>query len=194
MTLTEAHWPFRTACTLAIAMIQIKHLPVIVAVICEQELSCSIRTATDLTDLPFTDFFAAGFIDCLFFGATLKKVPHGAWFSLGLGVVLLVLLLLWAWARGLEEKFDHLHRYRLSEVMRPKRDEKTLEDAPEPVQLSSNLKEEDIASLSAIASEVGQSTTLPTVPALRRFKTKLPSYEAIDGSPLARLPVFAVYV
>ncbi|KAG0655829.1 hypothetical protein C6P46_000681 [Rhodotorula mucilaginosa] len=163
---------FITTCTLAIAMIQIKHLPVIVAVIY---------------------FFAAGFIDCLFFGATLKKVPHGAWFSLGLGVVLLVLLLLWAWARGLEEKFDHLHRYRLSEVMRPKRDEKTQEDAPEPVQLSSNLKEEDIASLSAIASEGGQSTTLPTVPALKRFKTKLPSYEAIDGSPLARLPVFAVF-
>lgn len=104
-----------------------------------------------------------------------------------------MLLLLWAWARGLEDKFDHLHRYRLSEVMRPKRDEKGDDDAPAPLQLP-NLKEEDIASLSAIASREGTSTTLPTVPALRRFKTKLPAYEAVNGSPLARLPVFALYV
>ncbi|GAA5873740.1 hypothetical protein JCM3774_000155 [Rhodotorula dairenensis] len=162
---------FITTCTLAIAFIQVKHLPVYVAIIY---------------------FFASAFIDCLFFGATLKKVPHGAWFSLGLGVLLLVLLLLWAWARGLEDKFDHLHRYRLSEVMRPKREEKSEDDAPAPPQLP-NLKEGDIASLTAIASNEGTSTTLPTVPALRRFKTKLPSYEAIDGSPLARLPVFALF-
>lgn len=36
--------------------------------------------------LAFFVFFA--FVDGLFFGASLRKVPHGAWFPLGIGCLL----------------------------------------------------------------------------------------------------------
>ncbi|GEM10143.1 hypothetical protein Rt10032_c10g4160 [Rhodotorula toruloides] len=62
------------------------------------------------------------FIDGLFFGALLKKVPTGPYFSIGLATILLALLLAWSWARGLEEQFDKNRRCRLSEVMKLSRD------------------------------------------------------------------------
>lgn len=56
-----------TTTLIAVAIPFVKHLPYIFG-------------------LTFLLFF--GFLDGLFWGASLKKVPHGAWFPLGLGGIL----------------------------------------------------------------------------------------------------------
>ncbi|GAA6026040.1 hypothetical protein JCM11491_002521, partial [Sporobolomyces phaffii] len=45
------------------------------------------------------------------------NIGLSAWFTLTLGLVLLLLMLSWTWVKKLEDKFDALHRYRLTEVM-----------------------------------------------------------------------------
>ncbi|KAL8280080.1 hypothetical protein RQP46_007410 [Phenoliferia psychrophenolica] len=87
---------FITTSMLAISMVRLKHLPVIAS-------------------LAFFVFF--GFLDGLFWGSALRKVPHGAWFPLGMGVVLCLMLLFWTWARGLEDAFDARHRHPLNEFL-----------------------------------------------------------------------------
>ena len=57
------------------------------------------------------------FIDCLFWGATLKKVPQGAWFPLGLGMLLMLLMQFWKWAKNLEDKSDMRERIKLSRLL-----------------------------------------------------------------------------
>ncbi|GAA6004079.1 hypothetical protein JCM10207_002415 [Rhodosporidiobolus poonsookiae] len=140
----------------SLAIVQIKHLPVVLAV---------------------AYFLGSGFIDGLFLGATAKKVPHGAWFPLGLAAVLLLVLLLWSWAKGLEDEFDRLHRHRLADVMRRSptmADEKDARHGADEV-------EEDIT----------------TMDVLRRSSVKRPhppDYElAHGGASLARPPVFALF-
>lgn len=145
-----------TTLMIALAMIQLKGFPVLVAL---------------------AYFLLAAFIDCLFFGASLKKVPHGAWFPLGLAVVILAALTSWAWARGLEEKFDRLHRYRLSELMRPK-----LEDEDDRETRDEKHPEQDIAEVNALglAPQGG-------------FVRRKPALQGAGGADLNRLPVFALY-
>ena len=58
-----------------------------------------------------------GFFDGLFWGASLKKVPHGAWFPLGLGGLLCILMSFWHWGRTLEDKFDQNNTQRLGQVI-----------------------------------------------------------------------------
>ncbi|KAI0061789.1 potassium transporter [Artomyces pyxidatus] len=84
---------FSTTVLIAFQMRYIKHLPVIVA-------------------LAFFLFF--GFLDGLFWGAALKKVPDGAWVPLMIGLVLLSLMVFWNWSKGLENRFDGATRRHLS--------------------------------------------------------------------------------
>ncbi|PAV24186.1 potassium transporter [Pyrrhoderma noxium] len=58
-------------------------------------------------------FFFFGFIDCLFWGASLKKVPSGAWVPLMIGTLLATFMVFWTWAKGLEDKFDGANRRNL---------------------------------------------------------------------------------
>ncbi|GAA5988610.1 hypothetical protein JCM11641_005181 [Rhodosporidiobolus odoratus] len=151
-----------TTLMISLAIVQIKHLPVALAVVW---------------------FILSGFIDGLFFGATSKKVPHGAWFPLSLACFLLISLLLWSWAKGLENKFDSLHRYRLSEVLRRATNEDDLrqeeEDAKKGGAASS---EEDITEI-----EGGNAVVM-------RKRPKLPTYEIAGGGvSIARPPVFALF-
>ncbi|GAA5888418.1 hypothetical protein JCM5296_000623 [Sporobolomyces johnsonii] len=160
-----------TTIMLSLAMIQIKHLPIAVAVVY---------------------FFASGFIDCLFFGATLRKVPHGAWFPLGLACVLLSFLLAWAWAKKLEDKFDEGHRYRLTEVMR--RAATRHPDAPEDLKNAASATEE--AAASEGASAPGKHDRIRIL--AQQARPRPPDYdgmelEATSGAFLARLPVFAIF-
>ncbi|BGP18030.1 hypothetical protein JCM10213_008435 [Rhodosporidiobolus nylandii] len=147
-----------TTAMISIAMVQLKHLPVVVGV---------------------AWFIVSGFIDGLFVGAASKKIPHGAWFPLAVACFLLLFLLLWSWARGLEDKFDRLHRYRLSEIMRPSfNDELTVEEKPK-AQAADEI---------AVVDETGTSEMR------ERRKPKLPAYEiAGGGAELARPPVFALF-
>ncbi|RDB17948.1 High affinity potassium transporter [Hypsizygus marmoreus] len=54
-----------------------------------------------------------GFFDGLFWGASLKKFPLGAWVPFLIGMVLLSIMTLWSWAKGLEDKFDGMNRKNL---------------------------------------------------------------------------------
>ncbi|TRM65069.1 potassium transporter [Schizophyllum amplum] len=54
-----------------------------------------------------------GFFDGLFWGAAVKKVPHGAWVPLMLGGILAAIMVHWTWAKGLEDIFDGKNRVNL---------------------------------------------------------------------------------
>jgi len=53
------------------------------------------------------------FFDALFWGAAFKKVPHGAWVPLIIGVILVISMLFWTWGKGLEDGFDKANRKNL---------------------------------------------------------------------------------
>lgn len=157
-----------TTTILAVAMAQVKHLPVLVAI---------------------GYFLLSAFIDGLFFGASLKKVPTGAWFSIGLATILLVLLLGWSWARGLEEQFDKNHRYRLSEIMKPSRG-----GADAAATEKKDAKEGEGKTKTETAA-VAQLERGGEAGPVQRRRPHPPAYEAtVGGASLARLPVFALYV
>ncbi|KAI4518197.1 potassium transporter [Schizophyllum commune Loenen D] len=59
-------------------------------------------------------FFALfGFVDGLFWGSAVRKVPHGAWVPLMIGGILASIMVLWTWAKGLEDAFDSKNRVNL---------------------------------------------------------------------------------
>ncbi|GAA5996914.1 hypothetical protein JCM5350_005065 [Sporobolomyces pararoseus] len=146
-----------TTIMLAVAVVRLKHL----------HWLCAIA---------FFIFF--GFFDCLFWGATLKKVPHGAWFTLTLGLVLLLLMLSWTAVKKLEDQFDEGHRVRLTEVMRLAHEK---DDLSKPLQ-------------SGVA--LGDLSTLrinePEQDAVGGGYKERP-IEASSGASLARLPIFAFF-
>ncbi|KAI0032636.1 potassium transporter [Vararia minispora EC-137] len=73
-------------------------------------------------------FLFFGFFDGLFWGASLRKVPMGAWVPLTIGCVLLLLMVFWNWAKGLEETFDSRSRRQLSDIIVGRTEE---EETPE---------------------------------------------------------------
>ncbi|TFK33003.1 potassium transporter [Crucibulum laeve] len=81
-----------TSVLLAVQMFYVKHLPLTLAI---------------------AYFISFGFFDGLFWGAALKKVPHGAWVPLLIGVVLMLIMFLWTWAKRLEDSFDGANRKNL---------------------------------------------------------------------------------
>ncbi|KAJ3576321.1 hypothetical protein NP233_g493 [Leucocoprinus birnbaumii] len=87
---------FTTTVLIALQTVYVKQLSVIVAI---------------------TFFLVFGFFDGLFWGASLKKVPAGAWVPLMIGLILLALMVFWSWAKGLEEQFDVTHRRTLDRFL-----------------------------------------------------------------------------
>ncbi|RSH89944.1 hypothetical protein EHS25_001930 [Saitozyma podzolica] len=87
---------FVTTTLISVSIPFVKHLPYILG-------------------LAFFLFF--GFLDGLFWGASLKKVPLGAWFPLGLGCLLTAFIVFWSWARGLEDSFDDSNAEKLSRII-----------------------------------------------------------------------------
>ncbi|QRV99501.1 high affinity potassium transporter [Ceratobasidium sp. AG-Ba] len=57
--------------------------------------------------------FLASSMARLFWGASLRKVPHGAWVPLMIGSVLMIIMWFWTWAKGLEDEFDGANRRNL---------------------------------------------------------------------------------
>ncbi|KAI5120334.1 hypothetical protein M0805_000394 [Coniferiporia weirii] len=72
---------------------------------------CLVKRKPVIIALAFFVFF--GFVDGLFWGASLKKVPNGAWVPLMIGLVLVILMTFWTWAKGLEDEFDGANRRNL---------------------------------------------------------------------------------
>ncbi|WVQ71165.1 potassium uptake protein [Cryptococcus sp. DSM 104548] len=60
-----------------------------------------------------------GFFDGLFWGASLKKVPQGAWFPLALGGALCAIMVFWAYCRILESSFEETNSQRLTRLLIP---------------------------------------------------------------------------
>ncbi|KAF5347446.1 hypothetical protein D9756_011104 [Leucocoprinus leucothites] len=87
---------FTTTALIALQTYYVKQMPIIIAVVF------------------FTVF---GFFDGLFWGASLKKVPAGAWVPLMIGLILLALMIFWNWAKGLEERFDVTSRQNLGRFL-----------------------------------------------------------------------------
>ncbi|GAA5888422.1 hypothetical protein JCM5296_000624 [Sporobolomyces johnsonii] len=136
-----------TTLTISVAIVEIKHLPIILALVF---------------------LVLAGFVDCLFFGATIKKVPHGAWFPLGLACLLVIFFIGWSAAKSLERTFDRKNRHRLSDLLHH----------PNPP--SPGEKVEEGGTSEAVGAGEG---ALPQYGELQGFK----------GMALARLPVFALF-
>jgi len=89
---------FTTTVLIAMQIRYVKHLPLIVSILF---------------------FLCFGFFDGLFWGASLKKIPQGAWVPLTIGIFLLSLMSFWTWAKGLEDRFDHQSRKRLEGFIVP---------------------------------------------------------------------------
>ncbi|GJE85382.1 KUP/HAK/KT family potassium transporter [Phanerochaete sordida] len=87
---------FSTTVLIAIQMVYVKHLPIYVA-------------------LAF--FLVFGFLDGLFWGAALKKIPQGAYVPLIIGSICMLIMVFWSWAKGLEDAFDGNHRSDLQNVI-----------------------------------------------------------------------------
>jgi KUP system potassium uptake protein len=83
---------FSTSVLIAIQIPAIKHLPIVVGV---------------------AYFLSFGFFDALFWAASFKKIPQGAWVPLLIGVVLLMIMSLWVWSKRLEDEFDGQNRMNL---------------------------------------------------------------------------------
>jgi KUP system potassium uptake protein len=89
---------FTTTVLIALQIRYVKHLPVVFS---------------------FMFLFFFGFFDGLFWGASLKKIPQGAWVPLMIGIILLSLMSFWSWAKGLEDRFDRKSRKRLEGFIMP---------------------------------------------------------------------------
>lgn len=74
-----------------------------------------IKHLSPFLGLAFFLFF--GFIEGCFWGASLKKVPAGAWFPLTIGCALTIFMLFWTWGRDLEDTFEGSRRKNLNKVV-----------------------------------------------------------------------------
>ncbi|THH28352.1 hypothetical protein EUX98_g5834 [Antrodiella citrinella] len=115
---------FTTTVMIALQIRYVKKLPVVVAV---------------------GFFLIFGFLDGLFWGAALTKIPHGAWVPLMIGVVLVSIMVFWTWARSLEDEFDGNNRRDLRQII-VRRDE---DDSMLGVAIT---KEEDVADLDLLSN------------------------------------------
>lgn len=122
-------------------------------------------------------FVAFGFIDGLLWGASLKKIPHGAWFSLIIGLGLFSFMMFYSWASELVSNFDAANRIPLSNLLSvaPPRSPATGEFRP----LNSLTEDEHEAALYAQAHDVDSDLIL----------------HSLDGSEkrVRRMPVAAVF-
>ncbi|KAG8998521.1 hypothetical protein FRB94_006866 [Tulasnella sp. JGI-2019a] len=152
--------------------------------------------------LAITFFFMFGFFDGLFWGASLKKIPKGAWVTLMIGSVLCLFMLFWTWGKGLEDEFDGANRRNLrhfigvdssgearekqvrkrlnASVLQPGRDTSALTY----VGASSTMKDVD-----SMKEDEEEEKELPTQDSLYLIHED----DAHPRMPLPRLPTCAVF-
>ncbi|KAG8951578.1 hypothetical protein FRC04_005865 [Tulasnella sp. 424] len=179
---------FVTTSLVAIQAYYTKHLPLVVAV---------------------GFFLIFGFFDGLFWGASLRKVPHGAWVPLMIGFVLMVCMVFWTWGKGLEDEFDGMNRKNLrhfivvdeSEDSREKKIRKRLtstQASSKPGTLTyvagdtiKSAADGEDADADADAED-GDDTTEGSIKAHRTLYL-VPEEETQPRRQLARLPTCAVF-
>ncbi|KAH9996962.1 potassium transporter [Russula compacta] len=145
---------FTTTILISVQMRYVKHLPLIVSILF---LLCF------------------GFLDGLFWGASLKKVPAGAWVPLTLGTILLMLMTFWTWAKGLEDQFDRKSRRRLDGFIVPEGAESMVVESE---------KHEDTQIIVQPSDVEGKKTLY--------FVTHFPG-EVEERRVLTRLPTFVIF-
>ncbi|KAH8929990.1 potassium transporter [Atractiella rhizophila] len=92
--------------------------------------------------IAFYVFFT--FIDCLWFGSTVTKVPNGAWFPLGAGLLLESLMLLWFWGKTMEADFDRRGRMRLNALFSFEGDRKRTTDEKLDLATPQSLQDDEV--------------------------------------------------
>lgn len=150
---------FSTAVLIAVHIYYIKRLPLIIA-------------------LGYIIIF--GFFDGLFWGASLKKVPHGAWVPLMIGAILLMIMLLWTWAKSLEDHFDGKNRKNLRHFIHHDADQ------------SDQDKDNGVAE---VEDDLSISDSDPTYYYMPRVSEKADTGEVTkkDRKKLQRIPTVAVF-
>ncbi|KAJ3818862.1 potassium transporter [Lentinula raphanica] len=153
---------FSTSVLLAVQMVYVKHWPVVIGL---------------------AYFVVFGFFDGLFWGAALKKVPHGAWVPLMIGLILMIFMVFWTWSKaGSSYAFDGANRQNLRHFI--SREEKLhrieVNNSQEPEITEATGKEED-------ATEA----TYYYVPT-QSFSSKDEGLE-IEKRELTRIPTMAIF-
>ncbi|KAL7409758.1 potassium transporter [Mrakia frigida] len=146
-------------------------------------------------------FVFYAFIDGLFWGATLKKVPEGAWFPLGLGGILTIALLFYTYFRLKEDKFDDFNKSKLSRIIfrsanladLRSADEKRVtfeEPVAKPITSETVLNQLELvpSSSTAHAGREEEEDELPAQPD-ERLWLAIPE----GHLELARIPTFAIF-
>ncbi|KAG8965644.1 hypothetical protein FRC03_000339 [Tulasnella sp. 419] len=137
-------------------------------------------------------FVIFGFIDALFWGASLKKVPHGAWVTLMLGVLIAAVLVFWTWAKGLEDRFDGANRKNLRQFL-------VLDDAIVRAKGDTTRVVSTVGHVGSLSEGLPRTKTveedeIEDLSATPSHKLWLVSEdEKQEKSELARLPICAVF-
>ncbi|KAF8918970.1 potassium transporter [Mucidula mucida] len=126
-----------------------------------------------------------GFFDGLFWGASLRKIPHGAWVPLMIGSCIALVMILWTWGKGLEDAFDGKNRRNLREFIQ--RDEKsrvTIRLEPH----GSESETEDV-----LMDDAPQSDEASTYYYIDSVSSKGSHNQLAQRRELARIPTCAVF-
>ncbi|EKM48262.1 uncharacterized protein PHACADRAFT_203032, partial [Phanerochaete carnosa HHB-10118-sp] len=137
-------------------------------------------------------FLTFGFFDGLFWGAAVRKVPHGAWVPLMIGLIILSSILFWTWTKRLEDDFDGSTRENLRHVILCREEDEVDEKA--------STSSEDRTMYEATGHVVIASER-PKDNIPRFILTRQQSHDSTTGhhkagqtkKPLARIPTCAVF-
>ncbi|KAL0576040.1 hypothetical protein V5O48_005948 [Marasmius crinis-equi] len=158
---------FTTSVMVAIQMRYVKRWPVIVGIVY---------------------FMTFGILDALFWGASFKKVPHGAWVPLMIGMLLTLLMCLWAWGKGLEDRFDGKNVLELPGF--------AVEQDRALAQLEQELTLADHASgehYDFYVPEVNETAAVQDMVGLSRVRGRGNRDTKFDNRELMRIPTCAVF-
>ncbi|KZV71451.1 potassium transporter [Peniophora sp. CONT] len=154
---------FTTTALVAMQVVYVKQRPVVLALL-------------------LFGFF--GFVDALFWGASLRKVPEGAWVPLMIGLILLAVMVFWNWAKGLEDAFDSRNRRQLHDFIVGK------DDAVFDGKVRHDIIDDEAIVEHEVETEESDTATLYCLP------TDAPSgnEKNVEGRrELGRVPLFAIF-
>ncbi|KAF9269675.1 potassium transporter [Marasmius fiardii PR-910] len=129
-----------------------------------------------------------GALDALFWGASCKKVPQGAWVPLMIGLLLTILMCLWAWGKTLEDRFDGKNVLELPGF--------AVEQDRALAQLAQELTLADDASGEHYAfyvPEVTENAAVRDMVGLSRVRARGDRDVKYDNRELMRIPTCAVF-
>ncbi|GJE91288.1 potassium transporter [Phanerochaete sordida] len=139
-------------------------------------------------------FLFFGFFDGLFWGAALRKIPHGAWVPLMIGLILLSSIMFWTWAKRLEDKFDGSTRENLRHIILC-RDEDVIDE-----KASTASEEQTVFESSGKRVVIADDVPHDNIPRFILTRQYSHASDACNGlqramikKPLARIPTCAIF-